>query len=196
MNLRNLHRRTAPILFVPLLLTALTGIVYRIGRSWLGLPKEFGNFMMLLHEGRFLGKPLVPIYVLLVGLGLLGMIVSGITLFKHRKKAAISQPFKLSERKFHHMIAPVASLPLAVSAVTGVSYRLGKVWFGLSDEQAAFLLKIHQGSYLGSTLSPIYVLLVGASLIAMLVTGIQMSGIICKRRSYASRSHPQVPGNH
>ncbi len=53
MNLRKLHRQTAPILFIPLLLTALTGVAYRIGRSWFGLPKEFGNFMMLLHEGRF-----------------------------------------------------------------------------------------------------------------------------------------------
>ncbi|RMF67706.1 MAG: PepSY domain-containing protein [Cyanobacteria bacterium J069] len=185
MSLRKLHRKTAPILFIPLLLTALTGIAYRIGRSWFGLSDEFGDFMMVLHEGRFLGKPIVPIYVLLVGLGLLGMIVSGITLIKQRKKAAISKPLKLNERTLHQVIAPIAFLPFAVSAVTGVFYRLGRAWFGLSDEQAAFLLKIHQGSYLGSTLRPVYVLLVGVSLIAMLLTGIQMSGVF-RRRSFRS----------
>ncbi|MFQ3616336.1 MAG: PepSY domain-containing protein [Cyanobacteriota bacterium] len=188
MNLRKLHRKTAPILFIPLLLTALTGVAYRIGRSWFGLSDEFGDFMMVLHEGRFLGKPIVPIYVLLVGLGLLGMIVSGIALVRQRKKAAISKTFKLNARKLHQAIAPIAFLPFAVSATTGVFYRLGRAWFGLSDEQAAFLLRIHQGSYLGSTLRPVYVLLVGVSLIAMLLTGIQMSGVFRRRSSRSTES--------
>ncbi len=111
------------------------------------------------------------------------MVISGITLIKQRKKAATSKTLKLNERKLHQVMAPIASLPLVVSAVTGVFYRLGKAWFGLSSDQVGFLLKIHQGSYLGPTLRPVYVLLVGASLIAMLITGIQMSGIIRKRRS-------------
>ncbi len=188
MNLRKLHRKTAPILFIPLLLTALTGIAFRVGRSWFGLSDGFGDFMMVLHEGRFLGKPIVPIYVLLVGLGLVGMVVSGITLIKQRKQAATSKSLKLNERKLHQVIAPIAFLPFAVSAITGVFYRLGRAWFNLSEDQADFLLKIHQGSYLGSTLRPIYVLLVGASLIAMLLTGLQMSGIVRKRRSQTSEN--------
>lgn len=183
MNLRKLHRKTAPILFIPLLLTALTGVAYRIGRSWFGLSDEFGDFMMLLHEGRFLGEPIVPIYVLFVGLGLLGMTISGVALIKQRKKAKTPKPFKLNERSLHQVVAPISFLPFAVSAITGVFYRLGKAWFGLSNEQAAFLLKIHQGSYLGSTLRPFYVLLVGASLVTMLVTGIKMLGIFRKRYS-------------
>lgn len=188
MNLRKLHRKIAPILFTPLLLTALTGVAYRIGRSWFGLSDEFGDFMMLLHEGRFLGRPIVPIYVLLVGLGLLGITISGITLIKRRKQDATPKPLKLNERRLHQVMAPIVFLPFAVSAITGVSYRLGKAWFGLSDEQAAILLKVHQGSYLGSMLRPIYVLLVGASLVAMLLTGIHMSGIFRK-------PHPQTPEN-
>ncbi|MEB3280394.1 MAG: PepSY domain-containing protein [Lyngbya sp.] len=179
MNFRKIHRKIAPILFIPLLLSALTGISYRIGRSWFGLPGEFGSFMMFFHEGRFLGKPLVPVYVLLVGLGLLGLIVSGFTLIKPRKQ---SKSVKLNERRFHQIIAPIALLPLAVSAVTGVGYRLGKAWFGLSSDQVGFLLRIHQGSYLGPALRPIYVLLVGLSLIVLLVTGLQMTGIFHKRR--------------
>ena len=39
MNFRKLHRKIAPILFLPLLLSALTGISYRIGRSWRGFIK-------------------------------------------------------------------------------------------------------------------------------------------------------------
>jgi uncharacterized iron-regulated membrane protein len=107
------------------------------------------------------------------------MIVSGLVLVKQRKQ---SKPVKLNERRLHQILAPIAFLPFGISAITGVGYRLGKAWFGLSSDQIGFLLKIHQGSYLGSALKPIYVLLVGVSLVAMLVTGIQMLGIFRKAR--------------
>ncbi|MDP5339546.1 MAG: PepSY domain-containing protein [Nodularia sp. (in: cyanobacteria)] len=187
LNLRKLHRKIAPILFIPLLLSATTGIAYRIGRSWFGLSDEFGDFMMLFHEGRFLGKPLVPVYVLLLGLGLLGIIVSGLTMIKRKRQSSSSQPQR-DIRWLHRFLAPIAFLPLLVSSLTGISYRLGKVWFGLPQEQAAVLLKIHQGSYLGSTLKPLYVLLVGAGLISLLITGIQMSGIFRKHKPQSSSS--------
>jgi hypothetical protein len=32
-NLRKLHRKVAPVLFLPLFLSAITGIGYRIGKS-------------------------------------------------------------------------------------------------------------------------------------------------------------------
>jgi uncharacterized iron-regulated membrane protein len=184
MNLRKLHRKTAPILFIPLLLTALTGIGYRIGRSWLGLSDDFGDFMMLLHEGRFLGKPLVPVYVLWVGLGLLGMIISGVSLIKRRASSS-SKPSQLNQRRLHQIIAPIALLPLVISAMTGIAYRVGKAWLGLSNDQAAILLRLHQGSYLGTTLRPIYVLFVGVGLIALLITGIQMTGLFRPSKSQA-----------
>ena len=71
LNFRKYHRKIAPILFIPLLLSAFTGISYRISRTWFGISDDFGESILALHEGKFLGKPLVPFYVLLVGLGLL-----------------------------------------------------------------------------------------------------------------------------
>lgn len=183
MNLRKLHRKIAPILFLPLLLSAFSGMAYRIGRTWFGLSDEFGDFMMTIHQGGYLGKPLVPVYVLLVGLGLAAMLVSGITMIKQRRKNSQgeSKPAKFSFRLVHGFLAPVFFLPLFVSASTGITYRLGKAWFGLSDEQAKFFLDIHQGSYLGKELRAVYVLLVGLGLLAMLVTGIHMTGILRSR---------------
>lgn len=172
-NFRKLHRKTAPILFLPLLLTALTGIAYRIARSWFGVSDSVGDFFMTIHEGRFLGQGLVPIYVLLVGLGLLGMIVTGLTMTKLNAKA---KPRK-NQRWVHRILGLIAFLPLLISGITGIAYRLGKTWFGLSNEQASILMTLHQGSYLGQTLRPIYVLLVGLTLIGLLVTGIRMTGI-------------------
>ena len=82
--LRKLHRRIAPILFLPLLASALTGVAYRLGRSWFGIPDSAANFFMVIHQGEYLGLRLVPVYVLLVGLGLVAMIVTGLTMLKRR----------------------------------------------------------------------------------------------------------------
>ncbi|WP_414625261.1 peptidase [Calothrix sp. CCY 0018] len=83
----------------------------------------------------------------------------------------------------HSLLAPVFFLPLFVSVSTGIIYRLGKAWFGLSAQQAQFFMSIHQGSYLGSSLQAIYILLIGLGLLIMLVTGIQMTGIFRSRTS-------------
>jgi uncharacterized iron-regulated membrane protein len=185
MDLRKLHRKTAPIVFIPLVLTAVTGVAYRLGRSWFGIPDGVAEFFMTIHEGRFLGESLVPVYVLLVGLGLLGMITTGLVMLKPKRQSSQHTP-KMDLRGFHRVLAPIAFLPLIVSSLTGVAYRLGKAWFNLPSNQAAILLQIHQGSYLGSALKPLYVLLVGAGLIGLLITGIQMSGIFRTRKSQAS----------
>jgi hypothetical protein len=177
MNLRQLHRRSAPFIFVPLLVTALTGLTAFIGTEWFKMSDEFGDFMMSLHEGRFLGKPLVPIYILLVGIGLLGMIVTGIGMLKKQFRF----PSKFHWRSIHQFLAPIAMLPLLVSIVTGVGYRLGRNWLNVPKSEIGILLKIHQGLYFGSVGQSIYILLLGISLITLIVTGMQMTGIFRKR---------------
>lgn len=177
---RKLHRRIAPILFLPLLASALTGVAYRLGRSWFGIPSSVANFFMVIHQGEYLGQPLVPIYVLLVGLGLIGMIVTGLTMIKRPSNRPQEQT-KLTIQKLHQILAPIIFLPLLVSAVTGIVYRLGKDWFGLSNEQAAIFLRIHQGTYLGGFWRVVYVFLIGLGLVVMLITGIKMTSIFRKR---------------
>lgn len=78
MKWRKLHRFIAPILFLPLLLTTITGVAYRVGRSWFGMSKDVGKILLSLHQGSFLGEELRTFYVLLDGLGLVGLIVTGI----------------------------------------------------------------------------------------------------------------------
>lgn len=180
MNLKKLHRKSAPILFLPLFLTAITGIGYRIGNTWFGIPGSVADFFMTLHEGRFLGQALAPVYVLLVGLGLLGLLVTGIVMVLKRKPAK-GKP-KKDNRWVHRILAPITFLPLLLSAASGIAYRLGQAWFGLSSEQASMLMRIHQGSYFGSTGRAIYVLLVGLGLVVLLVTGIQLTPMFRKRR--------------
>ena len=78
---------------------------------------------------------------------------------------------KINFRQLHQKVAPIVLLPLFITALTGVTYRLGKSWFGLSRDQVHFLMVIHEGEYLGHFLEPIYVLLNFLGLIFMLITG-------------------------
>lgn len=181
MNLRKLHRKSAPILFLPLLLTALTGVGYRVGRTWFGMSDEAGEVFLEIHQGEFLGDGLVPLYVLLMGVGLLGMLATGLVMVIQRKPSK-AQP-KRDHRWVHRILAPITVLPLVLSATTGIAYRLGRAWFGLPREQAEFLMDLHQGSYFGTVGRSIYVFLVGLGLVALLVTGIQMTPLFRKRRS-------------
>ncbi|HEY9634638.1 MAG TPA: hypothetical protein V6D14_14590 [Coleofasciculaceae cyanobacterium] len=180
---RKLHRKVAPIVFLPLALTAFTGIAYRLGESWFGMQGEAANIFMVIHQGEYLGSQLKPIYVLLVGLGLLGMIVTGLTMTRLFGSSRSARPgTKLDFRKVHRILSPLVFLPLVLSAVSGVIYRLGTSWFGMSSEQAELFMVIHQGEYLGDFFESIYVLLVGLGLLAMLVTGINMTRLFRRSR--------------
>lgn len=80
MNWRKLHRILAPILLLPLLLTAITGVIYRLSLSWFHIPRNTVEILMNIHEGAFLGSQLKSVYVLLMGLGLIGLIVTGMVI--------------------------------------------------------------------------------------------------------------------
>lgn len=180
---RKLHRKLAPIIFIPLSLSAITGIAYVICESWFGMSGETAEIFMEIHQGEYLGDQLKPIYVLLVALGLIGMTVTGLIMTRLFSKARPTKTVKLDYRTIHRIAAPILFLPFLVSAVTGVAYRIGRSWFGMSRDQAEILLEIHQGEYLGDFFIPIYVLLVGLGLLGMIATGINMLGWFRSRKS-------------
>ncbi len=74
-------------------------------------------------------------------------------------------------RQLHQTVAPFVILPLSITILTGVTYRLAKSWFGLSREQVHWLMTLHEAEYLGQIGEPIYVLLNGLGALWMLVTG-------------------------
>lgn len=85
---RQAHATVAPLVLAPLLLTASTGVAYRVLRDWLGWNRDRAHALMTLHEGEWL-KPLLgghgeTFYVLLNGLGLLWMVGTGSTLVWQR----------------------------------------------------------------------------------------------------------------
>jgi hypothetical protein len=90
---RQAHALVAPLVLAPLLLTACTGMAYRILRDWLGWERDRAHGLMTLHEGEWL-KSLVgshgeTLYVALNGLGLLWMVGTGSTLVWQRLRRTI-----------------------------------------------------------------------------------------------------------
>jgi hypothetical protein len=78
---RQAHALVAPVVLAPLVLTACTGVGYRVLRDWLGWERDRAHGLMTLHEGEWL-KALVgvhgeTVYVALNGLGLLWMAGTG-----------------------------------------------------------------------------------------------------------------------
>ncbi len=76
-RIRRLHGALAPFVLTPLLLTVCSGMAYRLLKDWGGLGRDQVHWLMVLHEGEWLGPRAEPIYVLLNGLGLTWMLVTG-----------------------------------------------------------------------------------------------------------------------
>ena len=83
-QIRKAHAALAPLVLTPLLLTVLSGMGYRLLKDWGGLGRDQVHWLMVLHEGEWLGPVAEPLYVLLNGLGLLWMLGSGALMLSPR----------------------------------------------------------------------------------------------------------------
>ena len=164
---RSLHRRLAPWLLLPLAVAAITGLTYRVGRTWFGMSKETGHQVLDAHTGAWLGGAGEQIYVALTGLGLLALAVGGAFLLRTGRARG-------GARGGHRVAAWALLAPLFITATTGLGYYFGEAWLGLDHTSLKPLLSLHQGSWLGPTLRPFYVLLVGGGLLYLLGSGAAM----------------------
>jgi uncharacterized iron-regulated membrane protein len=82
---RKFHRILAIIFFLPLLISAVTGMAFHIGDVWLPMSDSTKDLLMDLHEGAWLGKTLKPFYILLLTAGTLGLGLSGVRMLFHPK---------------------------------------------------------------------------------------------------------------
>lgn len=165
--IRIFHRRLAPWIFLLAAVSAITGMVYRVGRAWFGMGKETGSAVLDIHTGEWTGSAFSPIYVLLVGGGLLVLLGTGAFLvWQSRAKAGA--------RFWHRVLGAVLLLPLTATVLTGILAKLGEEWFGFSDETGKLLMTIHEGRWLGPGGRPFYVLFVGLGLMALGISGVKL----------------------
>lgn len=91
-RIRRLHRAFAPLMALPLLLTLITGCLYQLV-DLAGKGDAF-EWMLNLHKGHFGALNLEFIYPFLNALGLLTMLISGVSLWlqsKHRSKRRLDE---------------------------------------------------------------------------------------------------------
>ena len=93
MRVRELHRRLAPLVVLPLLITVCSGVSYRLARDWFGASRDQVHWLMALHEGEWLGDNGELIYVILNSLGLIWMLITGFQMFSKK----ISFPKKVTK---------------------------------------------------------------------------------------------------
>jgi uncharacterized iron-regulated membrane protein len=163
-----LHRKLSTWVLPLLIFIAGTGLCFRIGRAWFGISKDTGQKILYLHSGGWFGASGSVLYLFVLGSALIFLIVSGLWLWFS------SGSSKAAPRKIHRVLAIIFSLPLMVTAITGMAYQAGSKWFHVGQGTLALLSSLHQGSWLGPTLRPYYILLLASSLIALCLTGFQM----------------------
>lgn len=76
-NFRKYHRSIAIAACLPLILTVVTGVGYSLMDEWFE-QEEIASFLLQLHTMRILH--LEGIYPLLNGLGLIGLLVTGLSM--------------------------------------------------------------------------------------------------------------------
>ena len=75
---RQFHKMLAPWVFLPLIISAFTGLFYRIAKDMLGLSRDEVHWLMSLHEGEWLGENGELVYVILNSIGLIWMVLTGL----------------------------------------------------------------------------------------------------------------------
>ena len=164
---RKFHRALALWLLVPLLLTAISGMSYRIGRTWFGISKEAGHKILQFHDGTWLGASFSIGYVIVAGLGLLALVATGFYFICSSRSTA--------RHRWHRVLGMIFMLPLAVTAITGITYKLGKECFGFSEANLKWVMNVHQGTWLGVEARAYYIAIIGSGLLLLAATGLRMA---------------------
>lgn len=88
---RRFHKLAAALAAIPLALTVFTGILYRFSEAFFEVPKEFGDALMVIHQGSWLGPALKPFYVIFLAAGFFVLAGTGVRMalrVRQRKEAS------------------------------------------------------------------------------------------------------------
>ena len=79
LNVRQVHRWLAPIMVLPLLITLLTGVGFQLA-GFADQERQF-RWLMAMHKGHFGFLDLSTVYPFLNALGLLFLLVTGLSMW-------------------------------------------------------------------------------------------------------------------
>jgi hypothetical protein len=170
--LSKINRQFIPLLLLPLIATAITGIIYGICDRFFVLPETIRTILISIHKGQFLGTKLVPLYVLFMGLGT--FLICLVTFIDNSDRLFFASKTSPLLSIIYRPLALILVIPLALCVETGIAFQLGQDWFGLSEPKTASFLRVHGGSYLGNSLGILYTVITGLSLILLTIIGYRM----------------------
>ena len=93
---------------------------------------------------------------------------------------------KRTFRKYHRWIAPLLALPIFLTVITGMLITIVDEWDLKIGLKLQWLLEIHTGEFLH--LERIYPILNGLGLLALLITGLSLTGLFNPKPSKGSSS--------
>lgn len=175
-SFRKLHRTIALFSFVPLGLTILTGMAYRILR-YSGAEKTSVAWLMGVHRMSVLH--LGAVWPLLVGGAALFLLFSGVPLI-----ATASPALKWDRRALHSLFGVLLLLPLALTYVTGILFAFCDSFLGFRSK---ILMRLHEGKLFVEP--ALYVSIVGAGAMILLLSGVR----ILQPLSYLRTARRQSP---
>lgn len=206
-SFRSFHRALAHLAFLPLLVTIITGSLYRVLRNGFNYEKSEVNWLLKVHEMSYI-PVLSSFYPMIVGLFTLTMIITGIPLTvirsiitaafnllccksNNNNKLTLDSfipRFEFSPRVLHRYLGLLLLIPLFLNAGTGFLYSFYRDWTSAERSEYKYLLGIHQGSYLGDPLY--YTSIIGILTLLFLVNGILLLPLIQRfgNQFYYSRS--------
>ena len=161
-----LYRQLVKIISCCLLVTTLTGIVIGSNNRLIQLPDRIIKILINLHQGAFLGDKLVSIYVLLLALGVFSL---GLKIVAGKNNRPLFGSVAPIVADLCRIIGLALTIPLAICVETGLAYRLGTDWLGMSNTQTSGFLSVHGGDFFAKPLDIFYLLAVSTALISLLI---------------------------
>jgi hypothetical protein len=171
MNFRSFHRQVAPWIGIALVLSAITGMAFRLGRSWFNINSNWSGFFLSLHSWGWLGDRFSLVALTILAIGVFLLLGSAVVMLWQTRKKLFRAP--KAARLAHRLLGLALLLPLALSAITGVAYRVVELNDG-SDETLDFLMDLHAGGWLGRGFSPYYVATLGLAVLLSSFSGWQL----------------------
>ncbi|HTL88355.1 MAG TPA: peptidase [Leptolyngbya sp.] len=87
---------------------------------------------------------------------------------------------KRTFRKYHRLLGLIVALPLLLTVLTGMATTIEREWSLDLGVTSRVLLKIHTGEIFH--LEKFYPILDGLGLIALVMTGLSLSGVLGRKR--------------
>lgn len=187
LSLRNIHYSLSPIAFTLLLFNIFSGFLYAILKNIFQLPKQYISWLMVIHQGNYLGSECFKALYCALLSSFLGIVIIGTGFsmmgFCGKRTPKISRVKSL--RSLHHLLARFLFIPLFIVVITGGLYRVVRYLNLMDKANAKMLLWLHAGTILPAIFQVVYI---GSLALCLMVLSI--TGFLLWYKSRKARSNP------